>query len=83
MGRRQAADVNEIADLAMTAECRVVYEDYIVAHDAVVADMRIRHEEAALSDPRFTTALTVPTFIVTHSRIVQPSPISSVVGSPR
>ncbi len=57
MGRRESADIDEIPDLAMTAEGRVIDEDHIVADDTVVANMRIRHEESALAHARLAAAL--------------------------
>ncbi len=48
--RRQAADIDEVADLAVAAERRRGREDHVVADHAVMADMAVVHEEAAIAD---------------------------------
>src|SRR6476661_2749953 len=50
MDRRQAANENKIADLAMPAQRRRGREDHVVADDAVVPDMAAIHEIAAVPD---------------------------------
>src|SRR5882757_791771 len=49
--RRQPADEDEVADLAMTAERRRSREDHVIADLAVVPDMAAVHEVAAVADP--------------------------------
>src|SRR2546422_857386 len=49
--RRQPADEDEIADLAMAAERRRRREDHVIADLAVVPDMAAIHEVAAGADP--------------------------------
>ena len=52
MHRGQAADIDEVADLAVAAERRGRREDRVVADHAVVADMAVVHEEAVIADAR-------------------------------
>src|SRR5690606_899649 len=47
----QTADIGVIANLAMAGERRLVGHDDAIADDAVMGDMGIGHEEAAVSDP--------------------------------
>src|SRR4029077_16685598 len=56
MHRRQSADEDEIADLAMAAKCRRGRENHVVADLAVVTDMAAIHEIAALANPRNAAA---------------------------
>ena len=51
MHRRQPADEDEIADLAMAAERRRGRKDHVVADLAVVTDMAAVHEISAIADP--------------------------------
>ena len=48
--RRQPADEDEIADLAMAAQRRRGREDHVIADVAVMADMAAIHEVAAVAD---------------------------------
>src|SRR5262249_34689945 len=54
---RKPADIDEIADLAVTAEGGRGREDRIIADEAIVADMAVVHEEAAVADPGEAAAL--------------------------
>ena len=45
-------EIDEVADLAMTAQRRAVGEDHIVSDEAVVTDMGISHEETVLADEK-------------------------------
>src|SRR4051794_30980126 len=54
--RRQAADEDEIADLAMAAQCGRGREDHVVTDLAIVADMAAVHEVAAFAHPRHAAA---------------------------
>jgi hypothetical protein len=47
---RQPADIDEIADLAVTAERHRRREDHVIADRAIMADMAVVHEEAAVAD---------------------------------
>ena len=51
MHRRQAADEDKIADLAMAAQRRRGREDDVVADLAVMTDMAAIHEISAVADP--------------------------------
>src|SRR6202034_1823188 len=57
MHRRQAADINEISDLAMAAQSCRCCEDDIVANHAIMTDVAVVHEIAASSDSREAAAL--------------------------
>ncbi|MEY9148080.1 hypothetical protein ABIF00_006064 [Bradyrhizobium elkanii] len=57
MHRRQAADIDEVADLAVAAERRRRREDHAIADHAVMADMAVVHEEAAIADAGEPAAL--------------------------
>src|ERR1700712_328427 len=52
MHRRQPADEDEVADLAVTAQRRRGRKDHVIADLAVVPDMAAVHEVATLADPR-------------------------------
>ena len=84
MHRRQSADEDEIADLAMAAERGRGREDHVIADLAVVTDMAAIHEIAAIADPR-DAAAGYGTGV--HGRRIRgwcsPAPISSLVSSPR
>ncbi len=54
---RQTADVDEIADLAVTAEGGGIGENHIVADMTIVTDMAVGHEEAPRADRRHPAAL--------------------------
>src|ERR1700682_1815523 len=56
MHRRQPADEDEIADLAMAAQRRRGREDHVIADLAIVPDMAAVHEIAALADARHAAA---------------------------
>ena len=53
---RQAADEDEIADLAVAAERGGGCKDRVIADLAIMPDMAAIHEVAALADPRHATA---------------------------
>src|SRR5882724_4567877 len=55
--RRQAADIDEVADLTMAAQCRGCREDNIVSDNAIVTDMAVVHEISASADSREAAAL--------------------------
>ncbi len=76
MHRRQAADENKIADLAVAAQGRRRREDHVVADLAVVTDMGAIHEVAAIADARDPATLRGSRCSWSRdSRMVQPSPI--------
>src|SRR5207244_10452279 len=54
---RQTADIDEVADLAVSAERRRCGEDRIIADRAVMTDMAVVHEKPAVADPRQPAAL--------------------------
>lgn len=56
MHGRQSADENEVTDLTVAAERRRGRKDHVVADLAVVSDMGIVHEIAALTDAGDTAA---------------------------
>src|ERR1700676_4722826 len=56
MHRGQPADVDKIADLAVTAQRCRGREYAVVADDAIMADMAVVHEVTARPDPRDATA---------------------------
>src|SRR5258708_9748956 len=60
MHRRQPADIDKIADLAVAAERCRGREDHIVADNTVMAHVTVVHEVAAGADPRKTAALFGP-----------------------
>src|SRR5215468_4820103 len=53
---RQPADIDEVADLAVAAECGRGREDHVIADRAVMADMAVVHEKSAVADARQPTA---------------------------
>src|ERR1700730_9616563 len=55
--RRQPADVNEVADFTMAAQCRGRREDSVVSDNAIVTDVAVVHEISTSSDPRDAAAL--------------------------
>ena len=55
--RRQPADVDEVADLAVTAQRCRRREDHVIADRAVMPDMAVVHEIAAVADARQPAAL--------------------------
>ena len=65
----------------VAGQCGGVRQNAVAAHQAVVADVRIGHQQE-LTDARNTAAPTVPRLMVTLSRMVLSSPISVSVGSP-
>ena len=57
MDRRAAADHHIVADLHMASEQHAVRKNDPVAEPAVMRDMRIGEQRAAVADARFRTAL--------------------------
>src|SRR5579864_878817 len=53
----QASDIDKIADFAVAAQCRRTRKDHIIADHAIMPDMAVIHEEAAIADPREAPAL--------------------------
>src|SRR5215472_3884406 len=51
--RRQATNIDVVADLAVTAERCRGGEDHVVADHAVVTDVTVVHEKSAISDARY------------------------------
>src|SRR5262249_57479011 len=64
MHRGETANVDEVADLTMTAKRCGGREDYVVADHTIVPDMGIVHEESAFAAPGHATAFHVPHFHV-------------------
>ena len=52
MHRRQAADHRVVADLDVPGQRAVVGKNHVVAHDAIVRDVAVGEEVAAVADPR-------------------------------
>ena len=80
--RRAAADDRVVADGAMARKHDVVGEDDAVADAAIVADVAVGEEGAAVADRGGEPPPSVPGFMVTPSRMMQSAPIVSEHGSP-
>ena len=79
----QPADEDEVADLDVAAQRRVVGHDHAVADLAVVGDVDADHEQPVVADPGDAAAAGGAGVHVACSRMSCCAPITSRVSSPR
>jgi len=82
MHRAKRAQRHIVLDDYVAGERGGVRQNAAAAYMAVVAHVRVGHQQVAGTEPRYAAAARVPRLMVTHSRMVLPSPITVSVGSP-